>query len=86
MNKSNLYRAITVAGKLAQACDSEAVPSQVLLEESLAVILDLVSKLKEYENANQAQKMPGNYSISTTRDSAAYDRAAINTTITSKAL
>jgi len=86
MSKSNLYKAITVAGKLAQVCDDDAVPSRNLLEESLAVILDLVSKLKEYENANQAKKMPGNYSISTTRDNAAYDRAAINTTITSKAI
>lgn len=56
MSKSNLYKALTVAAKLANAIDDDKVPSQAILEESLDVMLDLITQIKGHQNEQATQK------------------------------
>lgn len=68
MSKYNLYKAITLAGRLAERATKH--PVSIEEAEALDVILELISKIKEYENAEQViKKAPDVSSISiSTRD------------------
>jgi len=63
MSKYNFYKAIKVAGRLAERAEQNAL-SGSLDADAVDVILDLVKRIQEYEANDLAKKTPSVSSLS----------------------